>query len=185
MAIGRMDFLKRGKFVLTYKTMVKIMVAWLVFMAVIFGIQMLRGYLLEIEVVSEKKAVEQLNAKKSVHLKRVEAVSRRRVGDSAKETLGEILQTAPRWSQVLEGLTSRLPAQVWLDLIEVKLDEDDREYIVMKGKASSQRELTNFILSLESSSQFTSTALMGTKHAGGKKGTLMYEVSTYPLLSKF
>ncbi len=185
MAIGRMNFLKGGSATLTYRTMIKIMAVWIVFMAFIFGIQILRGVLLEREVVSEKRKIEELNAKKSVHLKRIESVSRRRVGDSTKEILGEILQQSPRWSQVFKGLTSRLPAQVWLDLISVKLDENDKQYIRMKGKAKSQRELTNFILSLESSSQFSRTVLVGTKRAESGGGELLYEISSYPILSKF
>jgi Tfp pilus assembly protein PilN len=185
MAIGRMNFLQRSGATLTYRTMVKFVLAWFIFMGLVYGVQMLRSYLLGREMASARESVEQLNAKKSVHLRRVEAVSRQRVGASTKETLGEILQTAPHWSMVLKALTSRLPAQVWLDVVKVELDEDDQQYIVMKGKASSQRELTNFILSLESSSRFARTVLVGTKHAGGKSKDSLYEITTYPLLSKF
>ena len=185
MVIRRMNFLRRGKAVFTYKTMLFIIGGLCAFLAALYGVQALRQLGIKRDIRLIKEEIEQLNERKDRQLKLVEEVSRKRVGVSDKERLAGILQAGPRWSNVLKVLTSRLPGQVWLDGIRVAEDSEDELMLVVLGKSRSQRALTNFMLRLESSGKFRRTMLVGTKQTEGSEGALRYEIKTYPLLSRF
>ncbi len=185
MALNRMNFLQRGASGFTYRTMVQIAIGWAVLLALIYGVQLLRSMNIKRDIELAKMTMEQLNERKQQHLKRVELVSKRRMGMSTKETLADILQSAPKWSAVMRQLTTRLPPQVWLSAVRVDRTDVGESRVIIEGKADTQRELTNFILSLESSGKFAQTQLIGTKQATEGEGTLQYEIRTQPILSQF
>jgi Tfp pilus assembly protein PilN len=181
-----MNFLARkAKAALTYKTMIFIFGALLVFIAVLYGVQMIRELGIKRNIRLTKKEIGQLNERKDQQLKLVERFSRNRVGVTDRERLAVILQSGPRWSRVLNELASRLPGHVWLEWIRVAEDSEDEIMLVVQGKTRSQRALTKFILRLESNGKFRRTTLLGTKQAEGGEGEFRYEVKTYPMLSRF
>ena len=186
MVLRRMNFLaRRGKAAFTYKTMIFILGALCVFIAALYGMQMIRELGIKRSIRLTKKEIVKLNERKDEQLKLVEEFSRKRVGVTDRERLAVILQSAPRWSRVLSGLAARLPGHVWLEGIRVAEDSEDKIMLVVRGKTRSQRALTNFMLRLESSGKFKSTMLLGTKRADGGEGEIRYEVKTYPMLSRF
>jgi Tfp pilus assembly protein PilN len=186
MVLQRMNFLARkAKAAFTYKTMVFIFGALCVFIAALYGVQMMRELGIKRNIRLTKKEIGQLNERKDKQLKLVEEVSRKRVGVTDRERLAVILQSGPRWSKVLSGLASRLPGHVWLEGVRVAEDSEDEIMLVVRGKTRSQRALTNFMLRLESSGKFRRTTLLGTKGTEGSEGELRYELKTYPMLSRF
>jgi len=178
--IKRMNFLQQSRSAITYATLLKVLVIWCVFLAFLFGVQVLRELNIKREMRNAKEAANALNMEKDGHLERIQRVSRLRVGLSAKEGLSAILQNRPRWSKVLKNLTDSLPSKVWLDSVSV-VDSKTGDYeIEMFGKAKSQRALTNFIMRVESSGSFSGTSLVTSRLSGDKKGLLEYEISTRP-----
>ena len=186
MVLRRMNFLaRRGKAAFTYKTMVFAFGALCVFIAALYGMQMIRELGIKRSIRLTKKEIGQLNKLKDKQLKLVEEFSRKRVGVTDRERLAVILQSGPRWSRVLSGIAGRLPGHVWLEVIRVAEDKEDEIMLIVRGKTRSQRALTNFMLRLESNGKFKRTMLLGTKRAEGGEGELRYEIKTYPMLSRF
>jgi len=152
---------------------------WCAFLTFIYGIQFSRQLYVKYELKSIKEKSLQLENQKQVHLEKIQKISKRRIGISAKEGVSTILQNRPKWSSVLGNLTRSLPRQVWLDSIVVVKDEEGSYKLEIFGKAKTQRALTAFIMRVESGGMFSGTSLISSK-AINKDGLLNYEIVTYP-----
>ncbi len=178
--IYRMNFLDHGKKGMTYLSMLKVLVAWIVILASFYVFSVFRVHFLQNSILEVKSAIDALNAQKEGSLKQIQQASRKRVGSSAKKGYSSIIQNRPMWSKVLAEITGSLPPQVWLDSIHIVKDEQGGDRLEIKGRAKSQRALTNFIMKIESSEVFSGTAIVHTKNSEKYKGVLDYEITTVP-----
>lgn len=182
---SRMNFLRQGRAAFTYRTMGKVLIAWGLLLAVAYGAGILWEIQAKRSVVQAKAALEQLNTEKDAQIQSLEAFGRERVGASAREDLAAILSHRPEWSQVLRQLARSMPAQVWLSSLKVLQEKGANDQLEITGYAKSQRELTNFMMRLESGGYFRRTQLGGTKSAEGMERTFEYDIVTTPVFSKF
>ena len=181
-----MNFLRRGEGGLTYKGAVYIMILWVCFLGVVYGLQFIQYLSVKSDVKSTKVNISQLVREKDEQIDKVRKIRKDKGGLTAQESLEGILTERPRWSRVISSLARALPADVWLSSVKVEGGGEDWYAILIRGEAKSQRSLTNFILKLESSGLFNKTALGKTKLKGkGKEGAVIsYELSTQPVLRK-
>jgi len=121
-----------------------------------------------------------LRAEKEENLSRIQKVSRRNIGISAKEDLSSMVQNRPRWSAVLNALTRSLPPKVWLDSVNVVKDADGNNMLRINGHAKTQSSLRSMILQLESHEMFTGTSLISSNLSPDGSGNIRYEIDTYP-----
>ncbi|MBT3182313.1 MAG: hypothetical protein HN337_07400 [Deltaproteobacteria bacterium] len=175
----RMNFLQHSRGAITYRTMLLALALWCAFLLFIYGIQYSRQLYINHELKTIKERSTQLEGQKQQHLDKIQKISKRRIGISAKEGVSTIIQNRPRWSKVLGNLTKSLPRQVWLDSIVVVKDEDGIDKLEIFGKAKTQRALTTFIMRVESGGMFNGTSLISSKSID-KDGLLNYEIVTYP-----
>jgi Tfp pilus assembly protein PilN len=180
-AIKRINFLEQGHGILSYRMMVYALIAWLLFLCFLVGIQFLRTVLLDKAILHAKEAAVILEREKDNQMKQVQSVTKQSFGISAKLGFSDIILHRPRWSVVLSEMTRSLPPQVWLNSVDVKeLKEGDYE-IELGGKAKTQRVLTNFIMRLESTGAFRRTTLENSKAAEGESTLIEYTISTQPV----
>jgi len=182
---SRMNFLRQGRGGFTYRTMLISLACWCVLLAVIYVIGVMRVSSAEDELAGVKARIDSLNSQKDAQLKLMASVGSSRVGAATKNDLAAIIMARPHWSRVLRELTRSLPPQVWLQSIKVLQEKDEEARLEIAGKAKSQRQLTNFIMSLESTDLFNKTALLGTKKGSDKEAEFEYDIITTPILSKF
>ena len=176
----RMNFLQHSQSSLTYRFMAVVLVGWCAFLLLIYGFQFVREMMIKSNLSSIKAEIETLEKTKTHHLDRIQRLSRRRIGISAKESVSEILQNRPKWSKVLSALTGSLPSQVWLDSAAVVKDQEGNYQLEIFGRSKSQRALTTFIMRVESSVLFNGTALVNSSTTQDKDGYTNFEVTTYP-----
>lgn len=182
-AVKRVNFLERGKNVVTYETMLKVFVGWCAFLMILYGLQFVRQAYLKHEIKMAGEDMVRMEEYRDYHLKQMQKVSLKRFDTSAKAGLSEIVRARPHWSRALVVLAGALPAQVWLDLISVDKPKDPNSAYQMgiHGKAKSQRELTNFLMRLESGKAFGGSALVSSELIGGKTKIYEFEITTNPL----
>lgn len=182
---SRMNFLRQGRNAFTYRSMIFAMAGWCVFLAALYGVGLLRESAANRELVEVKRQIDKFNAEKDAQLKLMESLGSNRIGFVAREDLAAILSTRPAWSRVLRQLTKSLPSQVWLQSVKVMPAKGEDVRIDITGKAKSQRQLTNFIMTLESTGLFRRTELAGTKKLMEKDAALEFDIVTTPVLNKF
>ena len=176
----RINFLNQGARGFTYRGMIYGIVAWTMFLALLFGLQMLRTLSLEKEIDVGKQRLTFLNAEKEREIALVRAVGRKKAGVSAKQDLLSIIASRPRWAGMLRALSLSLPPDVWLDSVNV---EPVGEWYSVKvaGKAKTQKDLTSFILKLEESGFFSKTALNKTGALDAEADAFDFYVTTEPV----
>ena len=181
--IYRMNFLDHGRKGMTYLSMLKVLAAWFIFLMILYGFSIFRVHYIQNNIIEAKSGIQALNAKKEGSLKQIQQASRKRVGSSAKQGYSSIVQNRPFWSKVISEITGNLPPQVWLDSINVVKEEQAGERLEIKGRAKSQRALTNFIMKIESSPIFSGTSIVHTKLSDKSSSVLVYEIITRPQAS--
>lgn len=181
--LHRMNFLDHGRKGMTYASMLKVMAAWFIVLAVFYSFSVYRVYSIQNDILEVKAGTEALNVQKEGSLKQIQQISRKRVGASSKQGYSSLVQNRPVWSKVVGAITGSLPPQVWLDSIHVVKDEQGGERLEIKGRAKSQRALTNFIMKIDASPIFSGTALVHTNLSEKSKGELSYEMTTIPQTS--
>jgi len=180
-----MNFLEHVHKAFTYRSLVIVFVAWIVLLALVYGFLLFRVSSLRSDVTFAQKNIEQLNAEKDKILSMVESLGKNNVSAKGAEDLAGIIYARPRWSSILRQLTKSLPPQVWLSSVGVTPVVDEELRLEVSGNAKSQRELTNFIMRLESSGMFRKTELMSTKRTDASQGLFEYGINTTPVFSKF
>ena len=183
-SLHRMNFLKHGGGRFTYRSFVYGLAAWCVFLAMLYGIQFLRYLDVKGDIKDTKMQVAKFNEEKDRQIDLVKELGRTRVGTNATGDIASIIGNRPRWSKILRGFTHALPPDVWFDIMGVTGGDEEWYVLEMKGRAKSQRSLTNFIMKLESSGLFMKTALDNTKQAGDGTGNIIYELRTQPVMEK-
>jgi Tfp pilus assembly protein PilN len=178
-----MNFLKQGRRGFTYREMIYGIGGWCVFLAVLYGVQTARLYMLERKFDMTKQRLVSLDAEKERQIELIKLVSKKRAGISARHDLASILANRPRWLGMLRAITRSLPSDVWLDFLDVRLDKDWYR-VEIKGKAKSQRELTEFVLQLEETGYFNKTTLENTQLSEVQAGTFDFEIFTEPVAQK-
>lgn len=180
----RMNFLIQGKGTFTYKKMLMIFIWWFVFLTLLYGFQMARQYLVKRDMAITKKTIDMLNQEKDKQITVLQAVGRRRMGSSVRQDLTGILENRPKWSGVLNALSRSLPSQLWLESVSTELSAEGIYSLNLVGKAKSQRDITNFIMMMESKGLFSRTSLIKTKKSETAEGIFEFEMTTRPVLSK-
>ncbi|HQC50612.1 MAG: Fimbrial assembly protein (PilN) [bacterium ADurb.Bin270] len=178
--LHRMNFLAQSRKGFTYKTMLIALGGWCVFLLLMHGLQFARYYYLGRSLASAKEKAMLIEAEKEENLSRIQKVSRRNIGISAKEDLSSMVQNRPRWSAVLNALTRSLPPKVWLDSVNVVKDADGNNMLRINGHAKTQSSLRSMILQLESHEMFTGTSLISSNLSPDGSGNIRYEIDTYP-----
>jgi len=181
--IHRMNFLKQGRRGFTYRDMIYGIGAWCVFLGILYGVQVGRHYMLERDIASMKQHLASLSGEKERQIDLIRTMSKKRAGISARHDLASILANRPRWMGMLRAISRSLPADVWLDVLDVKVDKDWYT-IKIDGKAKSQRELTEFILKLEETGYFNKTSLENTQLSETQAEVFDFEVLTEPVAQK-
>lgn len=183
-SIHRMNFLRHGRSAFTYRTMIYGLAAWCLFLIVLYGLEVLRFAWVQRSVEDSKTQLAQLNEEKDRQLELMRTVGKKRGGTVSNDNIASILAGRPRWSGAMRAMIRSLPADVWLDGVNVTGGSGDEWYSIrVTGKTKSQRALTTFIMQLENSGYFRQTALTNTKltRAGG---AFQYELTTQPVARK-
>lgn len=177
-----MNFLAQKRRGFTYKNMLFALGGWCILLMLIFGVLLMRESFLRKKVSVLKEAVENLNKEKDQMIGMMETIGREQVGRTTKDDLTGILTSRIVWSNILHGLVRNLPQQVWLENVSAKEAEKGAAIVLnVKGKAKSQRDLTNFVMRLESSGMFKQTELVEAKRLGGAENVFAYEINTTPM----
>lgn len=183
--IRRMNFLNRGKAGFTYKDMITALSGWVVFLVLLIVIQFARQAGINHNIKTAKKTVEILNIEKDRQIEMVQVMGKQRVGSAVRQDLTGMIELRPLWSKVLDSLGRCLPAQVWLDAIKTSQGPDGALSLSILGKARTQRDITNFVMQIESKGLFQRTSLVKTKQIEGNEILQEFEMVTYPQMSKF
>lgn len=181
--IHRMNFLRHGRSGITYRTMIYAISAWCLFLVMVYGLGMLRWVWVQRNVEGAKAELALLNEEKDRQLELMRTMGKKRGGPVSKDNIASILGSRPRWSGTMRAMIRSLPADVWLEGVNVTGGGDEWYTIHVNGKARSQRALTGFILQLESSGYFRQTALTNTKLTQSG-GVFQYELTTQPVAQK-
>ncbi len=182
---SRMNFLRQGRAGFTYRTMFFITFGWILILVAAYGAQFLYGMGIEKEIAEARVKLDALTAEKDAQIKALEAIGRDSVGSTAKEDLAAVLMTRPNWSRVLRQLTRSLPPNLWLQSIRVVSRQEGDARLDISGKAKAHRQITNYIMTLESSGLFRKTELLQTKKPSENEPELEFDIVTIPILSKF
>ncbi len=174
-----MNFLDHGKKGITFLTMIKFFAVWCAFLILLYGFLVVRQQFVQSDITRAKVQVDQLTAEKESLLRKIQHAGKKRVGTSAKQSYSSLIQNRPIWSKVISALTGSMPPQVWLDAVNV-IKDDSGDRMEIRGRAKSQRALTNFMMNVEASPVFSATALVHTKLSEKVKGELSYEMVTRP-----
>jgi hypothetical protein len=177
--VHRMNFLRKSRSGFTFRDMVYAIAAWYVLLMMVYGIEMLRAYMIERRIDAAKASLVQLASEKDKQVGLARDAAKKE-GGPAKENLGLILSHRPRWSKIMRELAQVLPADVWLEAIDVTGGEEQWYTFDFKGKTRSQQSLTDFIMALEASGQVMGTALENTTKPAENEKAFQFELKTQP-----
>jgi len=178
-----MNFLKDGASGLTYKEMLYVLFAWLLFLSLLYGVQYFRMQGLKQELVVTRERVGSLDAEKDRQIEMVKLVGKKRVGLSARHDLVSIIANRPRWENMIRAMSRALPSDVWLESVRAA-PKGEWYSVEIAGKTKSQRALTTYILKLEESGFFSRTTLEGTQLADAKAGVFDFKLTTEPVAQR-
>ncbi len=184
-----MNFLRQGRGAFTYRAMIIISVSCILLAGIFYLFLFLQEMSMTGNIGLAKKRLQAFNEQKDKQIDFLAALGRERVGSHATQDLTALLIGRMRWSEVLKSVAKSLPSQLWLESISVAKPEgqpeSQRERLEIRGRATSQRVITNFIMQLESGGQFRRTELESTTRAEDQEGMLVYDIFTTPITRKF
>ncbi len=175
-----MNFLSHTHKSLTYGALVKLFVLWLVFLSVLYAVQYWRFYQMDAEVLKSKTLMRQLSRQLSEQRIQTTSMNRVKANISGQKNLAAILQSRIDWSKYLHIIPRCLPAQVWLDDIDVRIGEDKQYQIIINGSAFLSRYVQEFRLNLDQSKLFSSTTVKTTSVKDSRSKVVEYMMLTYP-----
>jgi len=166
----RINFLEKGKYVLTYKKMAMAVGLWFVLCFVVFF--SLTGYKWLIIKGKEKyvKHLAQLNTRKERTMALIEAQSVPVLEPQVKK-LSEVYDHFPNWSAALVELSENIPSQVWLTNVTSTYLSDNGMYrrVEISGNAKNISSIANFSNKLNKSSLFRNVVLNKSSRVEGSK----------------
>lgn len=156
----RVNFLEKGAFVLTYKKMMLIVGAWIVFCLVIFAIQSIYGLWVSEKLKNSKNILVQLNAKKEQTMALIEATKSPQIAPDAKE-LSEIYLGFPVWSEVVAAVSRHMPPEAWLSSISSAYfsERSMNRKIEINGTAKNTASIARFTEELNKDPMFLNIIL--------------------------
>jgi len=181
--LHRMNFLRKARYGFTFRDMIYTIAAWYLLLMAIYGIEIFRSYNLDHRIDATKARLTALSTEKDRQVELARTVVKKE-GGPAKENLGALLTRRPRWSKVIRGLSQVLPADVWLNDVEVTGGDDQWYMIKVEGRARSQQSLTDFILGLETGGMFLGTTLEKTGQPEGPERIFTYSLQTQPSVQR-
>lgn len=168
--IHRVNFLKKGKYTLTYLNMMIMVGCWCAVLAVIYGGLYFRHFLINRETQVLQKAIQELNIKKEKTLAMAQISQNTGLTMEAGQALFTILSHPPSWYSVLETLATRQPKQLWLITFASEKMEGavEKRRIHFTGEASSAAAVGKLIKDLGYSKLFQNTTLLNSERINGR-----------------
>lgn len=158
--VDRINFLKKGKYILTYKRMLQYAVIWVVALAAVFSLLIAYNWINNKRLESSKVFLEQLNAKKQRTEALVEAAKFKHTGSSVKE-VALIYATFPSWSEVMRDLAESMPRQLWLTSISSTAPSQSpaSRKLEIQGKSRNNSNVATFLENLNKKTLFKNVVL--------------------------
>ncbi len=165
----RVNFLEREILVITYLKMAYLMGALAAVFVLLFGLQTVRGELLERKLARLSHEVTELKNRRETLLATIE--KSRGSAASADRMLRESLEAAPHWSEVLRELVRLMPSRLWLVSAKSysKPDAAATRGLLLTGEAEDAEQISLFIKSVGSSPRFGQPLLTASREE--KRGT--------------
>ena len=162
--IERVNFLEKGKYVLTYKRMLQYGALWVLFLAFIFLLLSGYAWFQTKRVEKANSFLGKLNAKKKQTEALVEASKFKHVSSSIRE-LSNIYANFPLWSKVMSDLSRSMPRQMWLNTVNTSYIAESSMYrkIDISGYGLSTASISLFIEMLNKKPLFRNIVLSETK----------------------
>lgn len=157
---ARVNFLEKGKYVLTYKNMVRSAALLVVGCLSIAVVEYSYSWWLGRAIVAKKAVIEQLNIKKEKTMKMVEASKSMPVNPDIRG-LADIYSHFPYWSEVLRIVAKNMPPQSWLSSIVTEYYSNSSllRRIAIGGQARSTSSVTRLVETLNESPMFSNVIL--------------------------
>lgn len=169
--IKRINFIEKQVLAFTYLTLAQICLGVLVFMSLLAGWQFFKVYRADKVLAEEQAHVDSLKEEqKTLKAKPVKPV-KERISIGEFQALLDRMESAPRWSKILQDISQRLPTAVWMttfksvdgargsDTERKKKDKSDKdkEEIEEPVRLVYRLEFTGHSLDVRNISEFLAT----------------------------
>lgn len=147
--VERINFMERGKFVLTYKSMVQLAVLWFAGCIVIFMLIGMYSWYVGKSVDKYKFKLRELNIQKNKTMALLEASKTVPSGTNVKR-LSEIYAHYPVWSDVMGYLSRNMPPQTWLNSVTTEYLGENTIFrkIQITGEGQNTASIARFVSQL-------------------------------------
>lgn len=168
--VSRINFLEKGKYILTYKKMMILVVGWIVICFSLFIIEKGYSWWVEKKLEKEKQVMQQLNARKDKTMALLQAQEKRPVETEVKK-LSEVYEHFPVWSEILDSLALRIPSQVWLKSLTSSYVSGSNMFrkLEIGGMGQNAALIASFVKSLNDTEVFKNVIMNKTKREEGEK----------------
>jgi len=159
----RMNFLRNEGVGFTYKRIVILFVAWLLFLSFIGGLQQLRLVYANYALKSDKMAMKRLDKEKEKRIAIAQMAGVAKDDRLKQKDLYMLFMNPSKWSGVLTAISRSAPRQLRLTDLNTSGTQQGQSSMKIKGLATSVRVVTDFIMRLESSEYFKRVELVKTE----------------------
>ena len=163
--IHRMNFLKGGKYAMTYGSMLAFAAVWIGVLLIWFTACLGRDYYYEHKISAIHQQIKMLEAQKEERLNFAQLAGKQSQARTAKKELASIFADPPRLSIYMKELAKQMPKQLQLktSLLEEN-EESGALQMTMTGRGKVVRLVSNFTSRLEDSQYYKGVELVDTKH---------------------
>lgn len=157
---GKINFLEKGVFVLTYKKLLIAVILWAAFCFSVFIVESGYSWWLGKSVSKYKLVLRTLNLRKERTMALVEATKVKQTGPDAAE-LSEVYSHFPVWSTVMADVAKSMPPQMWLTSIssEYLSENSTLRKIELGGMSRNAAFIANFVKQLNDQAPFRNMVL--------------------------
>lgn len=168
----RINFIEREPFGLNYRKMLVIGGGLFGLLAIMTGAQWGRGALLSHQWVRLEGEVKTLKEEQ-------ERIFKATVGGvkaDARETLIDLIDSAPPWSMILRELATRTPRSVWLTKLKsvLRTEPSAPQALELSGYADDAGRVAQFVKGLQKAPLFSEVVLASSKREKGTTGSAAY-----------